>query len=45
MVPCSAYNAVKIRPEKITQTNKKLANDLDYDGVGFPVREKRFKEH
>ena len=28
---------VKIHPARITQNGKKLANDLDYDGVGFPV--------
>ena len=31
-------NPVKIHPERITQNDKKLANDLDYDKVGFPVR-------
>ena len=33
-------NPVKIHPERITQNDKKLANDLDYDRVGDPVREK-----
>ena len=28
--------------EKNTQNDKKLVYDLDYDGVGFPVREKDF---
>ena len=28
----------------IRQTNKELANDLDYDGVEFPVREKDFSK-
>ena len=37
-------NPVKIHPERITQTNKELANDLDYDGIGFPVQEKDFSE-
>ena len=31
-------NPVKIHPERITQNDKKLANDLDYNKVGFPVR-------
>ena len=31
---------VKIHPERITREDKKLANDLDYDRVGFPVPEK-----
>ena len=33
-------NSVKINPERITREDKKLANDLDYDQVGFPVPEK-----
>ena len=33
-------NPVKIHPERITREDKKLANDLDYDRVGFPVPEK-----
>ena len=35
-------NTVKIHPERITQNDKKLVNDLDYDKIGFPVREKDF---
>ena len=37
-------NSVKIHPERITQADKKLANNLNYDGVGFPVREKDFNK-
>ena len=33
-------NPAKIHPERITQNDKKLVNDLDYYGVGFPVQEK-----
>ena len=33
-------NPVKLHPERITQNDKKLVNDLNYDGVEFPVREK-----
>ena len=33
-------NSVKIHPERITWENKNVANDLNYDRVGFPVREK-----
>ena len=33
-----------MHPERITQSDKKLANDLDYDRVGFPVREKDFRK-
>ena len=35
---------VKIHPERLTQNDKKLADDLDYDRVGFPVREKDFSK-
>ena len=33
-------NPVKLHPERITQNDKNLVNDLCYDGVEFPVREK-----
>ena len=33
-------NPVKIHPERINQNNKKLANDLHYNKIEFPVREK-----
>ena len=35
---------VKIHPERITGKDKKFANDLDYDGVEYPVREKDFSK-
>ena len=37
-------NSVKIHPERITQEDKKLVNSLNYDEVGFPVREKDFSK-
>ena len=37
-------NPVKIHPERITREDKKLANNLNYDGVRFPVREKYFSK-
>ena len=37
-------NPVKIHPERITWEDKKLANDLNYDGIEFPVREKDFSK-
>ena len=37
-------NAAKIRPERITREDKKLTNDLNYDGVGFLLREKDFSK-
>ena len=40
----ACINPVKIHPERITWEDKKLANDLDYDGIEFPVREKDFSK-
>ena len=37
-------NPVKIHPKRITQADKKLANNLNYDKVGFPTREKYFSK-
>ena len=37
-------NPTKIHPERSTQNNKKFANDLNYDGIKFPVREKDFSK-
>ena len=37
-------NPVKIHPEKITQEDKELVNDLNYVRVEFPVREKDFSK-
>ena len=37
-------NPGKTHPGRIKQTNKKLANDLDYDEVGFPLQEKDFSK-
>ena len=28
-----------MHPERITQKDKELVCDLDYDGVGFPVQD------
>ena len=35
-------NRIKIHLEKITRKDKKLVNKLIYDGLEFPVREKKF---
>ena len=43
MISCYG-NSVKIHPERITQNDKKLANNLNYDGVELPVREKDFSK-
>ena len=37
-------NPVKIHPERIRQTDKELANDLDYDGIEFSVQEQKFSK-
>ena len=33
-------NPIKIHPEKITQKDKELVNDHNYDGTEFPVQGK-----
>ena len=35
---------MKTHPERIRQTDKELVSDLNYDWVGFPVREKDFNK-
>ena len=35
-------NSVKLHPERITGYYIKIANSLNYDGVGFPVQAKDF---
>ena len=37
-------NPVTIHPERIRRKDKKLVNDLDYDRVEFPLREKDFSK-
>ena len=37
-------NPVKIHPERITQKDKKLVNDLNYDEIEFSVSEKKFSK-
>ena len=44
MVSCQSCYPVKTHPERITREEKELVNDPDYDGVGFPVREKDFSK-
>ena len=31
------FNLVKTYPERITKEDKKMINDLDYDGINFPI--------
>ena len=35
---------IKIHPQRITQEDKELVNDLNYDRGGFPVLEKDFSK-
>ena len=42
IVLCSHINPAKICPKKITKNDKKIANNLNYDGIEFPVRKKFF---
>ena len=37
-------NLVKIYPERIKQKDKRLAYDLDYDGIEFPVDKEDFSK-
>ena len=37
-------NPVKIHPERIIRNDRKLANNLNYDGIEFPVQEKDFRK-
>ena len=37
-------NQEKIYPERITKTDKEFVNNINYDGVEFPVREKDFSK-
>ena len=37
-------NPLKKHPEKIKRTDKKIAEELDYDKIEFPVQEKDFNK-
>ena len=37
-------NLVKIHPERIRQKDKEIINDLDYEGIEFPVSKKDFSK-
>ena len=37
-------NPSKEHPERIKKTDKKIAEELNYDGIEFPVQEKDFKK-
>ena len=38
----SHLNLLKIHPERITKVDKKVVNDLDYEGIKFPVSKKYY---
>ena len=35
-------NPLKIHPERITKADKKMINDLNYEGIEFPVSKKDY---
>ena len=35
-------NPLKIHPERITKVDKKMINDLDYEGIKLPVSKKDY---
>ena len=37
-------NPLKIHPESITKADKNMVNDLDYEGIKFPVSKKDFSK-
>ena len=37
-------NTVKLHPERITREDKRVVNDVTYDKVEFPEREKDFSK-
>ena len=37
-------NPVKIHPERITQKDKELVNDLNYEGIEYHVLEKNLRK-
>ena len=44
LCPVRHGNPVKIHPETTTQNYKELTNDLNYDIIKFPMREKDFSK-
>ena len=37
-------NPLKIHPERITKVDEKMINDLDYEGIKFPVSKKDYSK-
>ena len=44
MVHVRHINLSKEHPERIKKTDKKTAEELDYDGIEFPLQEKDFNK-
>ena len=45
MVSCQTYKSLtKEHPERIKKNGKKLAEELNYDGIEFPLPEKDFNK-
>ena len=42
LVTYQTFKAIKIHPERISKAGKELVNDLDYEGIEFPVPKKDF---
>ena len=42
LVTHQAFTSIKIHPERISKAGKDLVNDLDYEGIEFPVPTKDF---
>ena len=40
----SDLNPLKIHPEKITKTDRRMVNDFDYEGIKFPVSKKDYSK-
>ena len=40
----SHINLSKEQPERVTKTEKKITENLDYDGIDFPMQEKDFSK-
>ena len=38
------FNKLKTHPERITKVDKNMINDLDYEGIEFPVSKKDFNK-
>ena len=42
LVSYQKFKSIKTHPEIITKLDEKMINDLDYEGIKFPVSKKDF---